>query len=612
MSGIPPPHSKPKRSSTFDYNTPLKSATFDSDGTSLGSAIEVRPMSTSDYRRFEPIARAYNLPVPDRRLNVISAKKRKPRSASNQRQSDSSDIEKGNGNANDDTSLIVKVPNTIQEQEQNEVVLVEPITKENSITDIFADMIRPQKTALELQLEREISERILLSSNNKTQLKIENEKSSESSNAKNEKKKSYRQRKQELMNLTNKPDEIKIESNNDNDNDNNSEKPPIEKKEIKRKRSKSKSTSRLSKSEIAQDDTFALPPPAPNKTAVTTPKTIVEVNDNSMLFDETSFTKPRPTVSSLSFNSKSNVRYSFEANESTIKQMQQQNAEDSLFTTQKENSSLLSFRSDNDKEINNQIEQQLQQQQQEKEQEQIIANQVQESIQQEVVTNEIKKTKKTKKKKAKETQQQEDSNQLKESAADPEPDDDRKETDETQLIKKEKKKKSKRVTPRSDSINSRNYVSENKKSIKKKSKQNKEKKLRNLSTSIDNTEEKSLSASVKKSAANNKPLTSSFDMRNENIISSELNAEETGTVIEDDNERLIDLFETKSVTDYNPSPPPPSTTNILVSYYFNFFYNYIYILYNHFFKMEEEQELPNDTSFTSKDNEKIVRVADEK
>ncbi len=610
MSGIPPPppQSKPKRSSTFDYNTPLKSATFDSDGTSLGSAIEVRPMSTSDYRRFEPIARAYNLPVPDRRLNVISAKKRKPRSASNQRQSDSSDIEKGNGNANDDASLIVKVPNTIQEQEQNDVVLVEPITKENSITDIFADMIRPQKTALELQLEREISERILLSS--KTQVKIENEKSSETPNAKNEKKKSYRQRKQELMNLTNKPDEIKVESNSNNDNENNSEKPPIEKKEIKRKRSKSKSTSRLSKSEIAQDDSFALPPPASNTTAVTTPKTIVEVNDNSMLFDETSFTKPRPTVSSLSFNSKSNVRYSFEANESTIKQMQQQNAEDSLFTTQKENSSLLSFRSDNDKEINNQIQQQ--QKQQEKEPEQIIVNQVQESIQQEEVTDEIKKSKKTKKKKAKETQQQEDSNQAKESIADPEPDDNRKETDETQLIKKEKKKKSKRVTPRSESINSRNYVSENKKSIKKKSKQNKQKKLQNLSTSMDNTEEKSLSASVKKSTANNKPLTSSFDMRNENIISSELNAEETGTVIEDDNERLIDLFETKSITDYNPSPPPPSTTNILVSYYYNFFFNYYIYSRIIFIKMEEEQELPNDTSFASKDNEKIVKVADEK
>ena len=62
---------KPLKSQTFDYGNPLRTSTFDSDPLKSESVIAVRPLSTSEYKRFRPIAKAYNLPVPEIKLNVI-------------------------------------------------------------------------------------------------------------------------------------------------------------------------------------------------------------------------------------------------------------------------------------------------------------------------------------------------------------------------------------------------------------------------------------------------------------------------------------------------------------------------------------------------------------
>lgn len=594
---------KPLKSQTFDYGNPLRTSTFDSDPLKSESVIAVRPLSTSEYKRFRPIAKAYNLPVPEIKLNVIKGAnaqkttKATKKQVAPERQADSAPTAAPRSNK----MLVVKVPSSSQEPETS--------ARENSVTDIFASMIKPQKTALDLKVNNEHQ------INEIDETKVV--------------KKSYRQRKQELLGL-----DINIEKNEE----------PKEKK-LRSKKSKKTLVKSSSQQSLVNE-------------------TIKNDFNDSLLIDETTFAKPNPvTLSSMSFNSKS-ARFSFEADEMTKKQT---NEVSILLGTKREDYSMLSSRSINDERVTKKREKSEEQKTDRDNEEKIDTNRTintgranyDENKEKEddfgsnktETAEERKERKKEKKRKEKKKEkkrlrerkesEKENANKMAseiknepeepkpieiiqtvaeivtvkereeiierndiieveakiqeqiitennpktaENISDEQPQDEKpeeleeeeneeegdEEDDEQQeetktnqrvnelkseLVKKKPKKK------KIKSIKKKDFIKENKKTIKNESKKNKTNRILNdsnlsaHSTVVDEINETSLNNFNKYRPAKNK---SSFSLTTDNLHSGRNTARTEA--INEENEKLGENYDTKTISSRAPSPPPPSQT----------------------------------------------------
>ena len=289
-----PSSAQPRKNSSFNYGNPLRTSTFNSD-TQNDSFIESRPLSTTEYKRFQPIAQAYSLPVPAVRLNVIkSAAKKKPKLKLKQVAPIANETENEMEKEPDSDKMVVKVPNSVRDDD------TVPPARENSVTDIFADLIRPQKTGIDLKKKNE--NQYELNPIESIEFENETQREQEAQSVKNtEKRKTYRQRKQELLNM--KPEAEIIQEEKPNEPKDPSK---VKKEKIKKAKKRTKSLDKTTSQQSLDNAEESGKPDA---------------NESLAFNDESSF-NPKKSLFSLSFDAAS-PEYSKQIDEDTLKETEE-------------------------------------------------------------------------------------------------------------------------------------------------------------------------------------------------------------------------------------------------------------------------------------------------